>query len=244
MNNRTCTGCGVGFTPTHGRQRCCTTACRKPAHRKVVKVCDACGIQCEKYAGKQRYAGTYCSTLCRDYGVYGPTSCAIPPAHWARNFGSTSTWTAPLIRNTGHCSWCGERNPRHASAKFCSKKCQTQQHRADRRGREHGAVGTYSYAQIVRLWVSFDKTCAYCSTRTLLADVQAEHVVPLSRGGENHVGNLLPSCAACNSDKRDLFLDEWAIDRKRRGLSPVRTTWPENDVRYRHLELSRPLLAA
>lgn len=244
MEDRTCTGCGANFTPSHGRQRCCNAACRKPTHRKILKACDACGRECEKYAGKQRYSGTYCSILCRDYGVHGPTSCAIPTAHWARNYGSTSQWTPPIIRNTGSCSWCGGHNSRHISAKFCSEKCQKAQHRVDRRGREHNAAGTYTYAQIVKLWLSFDKRCAYCSSRTPLVDIQAEHVSPLSRGGENHIGNLLPSCGPCNSDKRDLLLEEWAIDRERRGLPQVRTTWDANDTRYQHLALSRLSLAA
>lgn len=244
MNNRTCTGCGANFTPTHGRQRCCTTACRKPNHRKITKTCDSCGIECEKYAGKQRYRGTYCSTLCRDYGAYGPTSCTIPTEHWARNYGRSSKWTPPLIRNTGSCTWCGQANPRHLSAKFCSEKCGRSQKHADRRGREHNALGTYTYAQVIKLWVAFDKRCAYCSEQTSLADIQAEHVTALSRGGENHIGNLLPSCGPCNSDKRDLSLNEWAIDRERRGLPAVRTTWDLGDTRYRHLNLSRLSLAA
>ncbi|MEW2011431.1 HNH endonuclease signature motif containing protein [Microbacterium sp. NPDC078814] len=244
MNDRNCTGCGINFTPTHGRQRCCSKACRKPNHRKVAKTCDACGESCEKYAGKQRYAGTYCSTLCRDYGAYGPTSCTIPLDHWARHYGRSSAWSAPVIRNTGMCGWCGESNGRHLSARFCSERCKKAQHRADRRGREHGALGSYSYAQIVKLWISFDKACAYCSERTPLADIQAEHVTPLSRGGENHIGNLLPSCGRCNSDKRDLLLNQWSADRKRRGLPPVKTTWREDDRRYRHLVLSGLSLAA
>lgn len=157
MEDRTCTGCGATFTPTHGRQRCCTVACRKPTHRKVIKTCDACGTSCEKYAGKQRYAGTYCSTLCRDFGAYGPTSSTIPLDHWARNYGSTCAWNPPLIRNTGQCAWCGADNTRNMSAKFCSEKCSNAQHRADRRGREHNALGSYSYVQIVKLWISFGK---------------------------------------------------------------------------------------
>lgn len=45
------------------------------------------------------------------------------------------------------------------------------------------------------------------------------------RGGENHIGNLLPSCASCNSDKRDLLLDEWAIEHYQPRCVPCHKTY-------------------
>lgn len=85
----------------------------------------------------------------------------------------------------------------------------------------------------MRVARKFDYCCAYCGTKPDRLDV--EHVVPLSKGGPDAVCNLLPTCLACNSDKRDLTLREWAEDRARRGLQPRITTWTAGDPRYTHL---------
>ncbi|WP_396653194.1 HNH endonuclease [Microbacterium sp. BE35] len=85
--------------------------------------------------------------------------------------------------------------------------------------------------------------CAYCTEHLPAADLQAEHVTPLSRGGDNGLNNILPSCAPCNSDKRDLLLSEWNTDRERRGLPPRITTWSDTDARYQHLTQAVALVA-
>ncbi|HAT1242480.1 TPA: HNH endonuclease [Corynebacterium striatum] len=36
-----------------------------------------------------------------------------------------------------------------------------------------------------------------------------DHVVPLSRGGKNTIGNALPACQSCNSSKHSKLLAEW-----------------------------------
>jgi 5-methylcytosine-specific restriction endonuclease McrA len=47
--------------------------------------------------------------------------------------------------------------------------------------------------------------CFYCGNSGGCVD----HVVPLSRGGDNGIGNYLPSCLSCNSSKKDKFITEW-----------------------------------
>ena len=47
--------------------------------------------------------------------------------------------------------------------------------------------------------------CFYCGKQGGCID----HVVPLSRGGSNGIGNYLPSCRSCNSSKKDKFITEW-----------------------------------
>ena len=48
--------------------------------------------------------------------------------------------------------------------------------------------------------------CAYCKVR---AGVTIEHVVPLSRGGLDEPGNVVPACRTCNSSKGSKLLSEW-----------------------------------
>lgn len=48
--------------------------------------------------------------------------------------------------------------------------------------------------------------CAYC--REPCAP-EIDHIVPISRGGRDEVGNVLPACKSCNSSKRAKLISEW-----------------------------------
>ena len=49
--------------------------------------------------------------------------------------------------------------------------------------------------------------CAYCDKILLRAD--KEHFIPLSKGGEFTINNVLPICKHCNSSKRDRDFLVW-----------------------------------
>lgn len=49
--------------------------------------------------------------------------------------------------------------------------------------------------------------CVYCED--LSSDLHCDHIVPLSRGGDNSIGNLATSCASCNLSKNDKLVSEW-----------------------------------
>lgn len=60
--------------------------------------------------------------------------------------------------------------------------------------------------------------CAYCG----FIAAEVDHIIPVSRGGDEcSIENLTPACFECNSEKRDLTLDEWASKRRADGKS-----WP------------------
>lgn len=115
----------------------------------------------------------------------------------------------------------------------CSRRCQGRVHRWRRRALEAKAVGTFTWSEFMRVAQKFGYRCAYCGVKP--GQLDPDHVVPLSRGGLNSTTNLLPACNQCNGDKRDLLLDEWAVDRERRGLPGRATSWAADDSRYRHL---------
>ena len=50
-------------------------------------------------------------------------------------------------------------------------------------------------------------TCAYCLCDKVLS---LDHMRPTSQGGTNTVGNTLYACCACNTQKRDRTVEEWA----------------------------------
>ena len=51
-------------------------------------------------------------------------------------------------------------------------------------------------------------SCAYCGDTE--APLAIDHVVPVSRGGSNHLRNLVPACKRCNSAKGDKTWGEWS----------------------------------
>jgi len=48
--------------------------------------------------------------------------------------------------------------------------------------------------------------CIKCGSKN---QIQADHIIPLSRGGRDSEGNLQPLCKKCNLDKRAMTMTEW-----------------------------------
>ena len=61
-----------------------------------------------------------------------------------------------------------------------------------------GAAGNFKLDEWLALLERYAYRCAYCGVG---APLQADHRVPLSRGGTHDIGNILPSCGRCNMRK-------------------------------------------
>jgi 5-methylcytosine-specific restriction endonuclease McrA len=61
------------------------------------------------------------------------------------------------------------------------------------------SFGPENWQQVI---VTFDRRCAYCRQE---GELLMDHVVPINKQslGEHRLGNLVPSCKACNADKGD-----------------------------------------
>ena len=60
--------------------------------------------------------------------------------------------------------------------------------------------------QIARI---YSKPCYRCGTKE---NISLDHVIPISRGGNHSIGNLMPLCRPCNSSKGKKLLVEWRLD--------------------------------
>jgi 5-methylcytosine-specific restriction endonuclease McrA len=204
-----------------------------------------CGTETEKDADTARRS--VCSALCRRFLQFGDwPACAIPDTH---PIVSTRIPDGHPARRTPRpylpvfqpaqrpCGWCGEEFTAYRTdARFCRTRCKNAAKARMYRARQHNAPGTFTLAEVMHIYLAFGKTCAYCR-QPIDGLPEPEHVVPLSRGGSNSITNILPSCSPCNSDKRDLFLHEWAQDRERRNLPPRITQWERGDPLYQHLTI-------
>jgi 5-methylcytosine-specific restriction endonuclease McrA len=78
----------------------------------------------------------------------------------------------------------------------------------------------------VKVWDRCGGVCYYCGDQMMRMPNERksftlDHVFPRSRGGTNHLANLVGSCAECNQDKGSLTGEEYAavlaVRRNRRG---------------------------
>lgn len=69
--------------------------------------------------------------------------------------------------------------------------------------------GSTSAWRIIRLLIfeRDDYICAYCKVFT--ESPHCDHVLPVSRGGESTMDNLVTACAKCNLTKSDKTPEEW-----------------------------------
>lgn len=58
-----------------------------------------------------------------------------------------------------------------------------------------------------RIFERDDYTCQYCGNRG--GSLECDHVVPVSRGGNNSDGNLVTACKLCNREKGARLVSEW-----------------------------------
>ena len=53
--------------------------------------------------------------------------------------------------------------------------------------------------------------CAYCGStvESSKEPLSLDHLLPASKGGGNHEGNLITCCMSCNRRRQDMDLDKW-----------------------------------
>ena len=52
----------------------------------------------------------------------------------------------------------------------------------------------------------YSSPCIYCGSTE---KIQADHVIPIAKGGTHSIGNLVPACQPCNGSKRERTITEW-----------------------------------
>ena len=75
-----------------------------------------------------------------------------------------------------------------------------------RDARKREVLSTLTIEQWERAKQYFNNQCCYCGSKLSL---QQEHFIPLSRGGEYTVNNIIPACMSCNASKKDRDFFTW-----------------------------------
>jgi 5-methylcytosine-specific restriction endonuclease McrA len=66
------------------------------------------------------------------------------------------------------------------------------------RARRRDAEGHFTAIEWIELVSRFEGVCGYCAGP---GPLQADHRIPLCRGGTNFIENIIPACAHCNQRK-------------------------------------------
>jgi|SRR5579872_3653719 len=79
--------------------------------------------------------------------------------------------------------------------------------RSKYRARKRQAHGDFTLEEWTSLVERYNHTCLCCGQREPKIKLTADHVIPLSRGGSNDIGNIQPLCKSCNCKKHDKIID-------------------------------------
>jgi 5-methylcytosine-specific restriction endonuclease McrA len=60
-----------------------------------------------------------------------------------------------------------------------------------------------------------NSSCFYCDERELIT---MDHIIPLSKGGNHSIGNLISACSRCNSSKNNKLLIEFLQYRRKQNV--------------------------
>ena len=82
--------------------------------------------------------------------------------------------------------------------------------------RKNKAEGSFTEIEFQAKCKEYDNRCAYCGT---LKPLEADHMVPLVRGGTNTINNIIPACKSYNCAKGTLTYEEY-ITRLHKEANP------------------------
>lgn len=75
------------------------------------------------------------------------------------------------------------------------------------RARKKGNGGFFTPEEWIQLKARYDHTCLCCGQREPDIRLTIDHVIPISKGGRNDIGNIQPLCRSCNSSKGAKSID-------------------------------------
>jgi hypothetical protein len=192
-----CKSCKKDFESKKGCKSRIPKYCSIKCYAESLKLdirCKICGNRIEnKHSGKISNR-VYCSSKCQGESKRGTT---LPP-EWRKAL-SDGRKASEKCKGENLYNWKGGKE----NARF--------RNMINRNQRELGEIPKEYLKKVL---VAQSGKCFYCETS--LSDYKAiEHLTPLTRGGDNKPYNLMYSCKSCNSKKRTLTLEEFAIKHRR-----------------------------
>lgn len=189
------------FAPSkRGRDGHYCRACRRDPSRAVEHKPRQCEYCKQLYIPKiVQGSPRFCSNTCSNRGNM-------------RRHAATRTKRRELARAQNVCDTCGASLAhRRAGTKFCNDTCRAQFTRRwdNYRARKLNAtIEPFTVDELHACWIANGinpDECFYCEG----PHEHDDHYIPLSRGGDHCVENLVPACQFCNLSKKDKLAEEW-----------------------------------
>lgn len=77
-----------------------------------------------------------------------------------------------------------------------------------RRALKKGCGGSFTAGEWHAKVEQYKGRCHWCGTK-VKGKLHADHLIPLSKGGGNTIGNIVPACQSCNLSKWNKMPSEW-----------------------------------
>ena len=74
--------------------------------------------------------------------------------------------------------------------------------------RKKGAVGSHTLGDWETLKKQYGFQCPRCGRSEPEIKLEADHIIPLSKGGSNYIENIQPLCRSCNASKNNKILND------------------------------------
>ena len=193
MDSRVCAFCAGEISGGRAGAKYCSVECNNAslaARRKAEKwagvstdrSCEACGGSMDGKRPHARFCSRPCKSIAGDRRRRGSMTCGERYAF-------------------DHARYLKESERRKAYQREYHQRNKelTRAIRLKRRGRLKVSGANLTDKDWRDLVLRYRNCCAYCGVGGV--DLQRDHVIPLSRGGSNAVGNIAPACARCNYAK-------------------------------------------
>ncbi|GAA0379832.1 hypothetical protein GCM10010319_67960 [Streptomyces blastmyceticus] len=207
--DRHCEVCGESIeAQEHGLRKYCGYGCWYRANytpRPKARSCAWCGGTMSHRPAIAKFCGQSCYLKIQYRRKVGTALRSRPCAHCGESM--------PL--STANRIYCSSRCSRRAYFEANSEKVRAAKRRGNHQRRAMLAnAKRYGITRrdLARLWDRYGDMCAYCGEKS--QSLHQEHIIPISRGGDDSIGNLVPACPDCNLAKGDRTLMEWRLGKK------------------------------
>lgn len=213
-----CKQCGKEFTTKKACKTRIPVYCAWDCYMKSVTkyagmtfTCEYCGIDFKTDTAYRGRIPKYCSLKCfgahaKGRSITGTKRNCVP---WNKGKQLSATIRLSLSKarkNSPKCKGPNLYNWRGGAATLHER---SRVYQNNRRARFING-GTLDQTFLDNLWKAHRGVCFYCE-QPLTKYRCLEHLTPLSRGGKNQPFNLVYACKSCNSKKRQMPFEDYAI---------------------------------